>query len=124
MNSTYSYLTSHRAWLVPSVSVWGALGAETLIAAATEVDDAQARVVFEEFSIGGVVQELSFRDLVDHRGNALPETIDAPAIIPILKNQIPVAIIGAPSPTGFRMAKTASVPETALVDLWIIEARS
>jgi hypothetical protein len=124
MNSTYSYLTSHRAWFVPSVSVWGALAADTIAAAATEVDDSQTRVVFDEFALGGEVQELIFADLVDHRGNSLPGTIDAPAVILVPKNQVPVAIVGTPSPTSVRLAKTIFAPENALVDLWIIEARS
>jgi hypothetical protein len=124
MNTTLTHLNSRRAWLIRDINIWGSLSAETIDAIATEVDDSQTRVVFHEFTIGGVSQELAFNTLTDHRGNTLPQSIDTPVIIPIAKNGISVAIIGMPSPTSFRIAKTQAIPEDAIVDLWIIEARS
>lgn len=124
MNSTLAYLNSRRAWLVRDVNIWGSISAEVLEAIATEIDDGETRVVFHEFTIGGAVQEIAFNTLIDHRGNSLPSSIDAPVIIPIAKNAIPVAVNGIPSPTSFRIAKTAATPDDSTVDLWIIEARS
>lgn len=124
MNTTLTHLNSRRAWLIRDINIWGSLSAETIDAIATEVDDSQTRVVFHEFTIGGASQELAFDTLTDHRGNTLPQSIDMPVIIPIGKNGISVAIIGKPSSTLFRIAKTQSIPEDAIVDLWIIEARS
>ena len=124
MNTTLSYLNSRRAWLIRDINIWGSLHAETFDALATEIDDTQTRVVFHEFTIGGTSQEIALNTLTDHRGNTLPTSIDAPVIIPIAKNAIPVAIIGMPSPTSFRIAKTTTTPDDAVVDLWIIEARS
>lgn len=124
MNSTLTHLHARRAWLVRDLNIWGALAAETMDALATEIDDAETRVVFHEFTVGGAAQDIAFSTLTDHRGNLLPATIDAPVVIPIAKNAIPTAVIGLPGPTSFRIAKTTSIPEDAIVDLWIIEARS
>ncbi len=124
MNTTLTLLNSRRAWLIRDLNVWGSLSAEAIDAIATEVDDTENRVVFHGFSIGGASQELAFNTLTDHRGNILPDSIDTPVIIPIGKNAVPVAIVGMPSPTSFRIAKTQAVPDDAIVDLWIVEARS
>ena len=124
MNSTLTHLNSRRAWLVRDLNVWGSIHAESLVALATEIDDSQTRVVFHEFTLGGQAQELAYASLTDHRGNTLPADIDAPVIIPIAKNEIAVAVIGIPSPGSFRIAKVASAPDDAVVDLWIIEAVS
>ena len=69
-------------------------------------------------------QGIVFSSLTDHRGNALPSSIDVPVIIPIAKNAIPVAVIGLPNAASFQVAKTTSTPDDAIIDLWIIEART
>lgn len=124
MNTTLTHLNSRRAWLIRDINIWGSLSAENLSAIATEVDDSQTRVVVHEFTIGGVSQEIAFSNLTDHRGNLLPSSIETPVVIPIPKSVIPVAVIGMPGPTSFRIAKTSSIPDDAIVDLWIIEARN
>ncbi len=124
MHPTLTHLNARRAWLVRDLNVWGSLQAEILAAIATEIDDSETRVVFTEFVIGGQPQEIAYASLIDHRGNTLPTSIDTPAIIPIAKNDVPAAIIGQPGPTSFRLAKATSTPENALIDLWIVEARS
>lgn len=124
MNTTLTHLNSRRAWLIRDINIWGSLNAETLDAIATEVEDSQTRVVFHEFTIGGDSQEIAFSTLIDHRGNMLPVSIDTPVVIPIAKNAIPVAVIGLPNPTSFRIARSIASPDDAVVDLWIIESRS
>lgn len=124
MNSTLTYLNARRAWLVRDFNVWGSLHAEVLDALATEVDDSETRVAFTQFALVGQSQEIAYSSLIDHRGNTLPASIDTPVVIPIVKNDVPAAIIGQPGPTSFRLAKTTSTPEDALIDLWIIEAGS
>lgn len=124
MHPTITHLNSRRAWLVRDLSVWGSLHAETLDALATELDDAETRVVFHEFTIGSASQEIAFATLTDHRGSQLPASIDSPVVIPIAKNSVPVAVIGLPSPASFHIAKTTTIPDDAIVDLWIIEARN
>ena len=124
MNPTLIHLNARRAWFISSVSIWGTFGAELIESVATEVDDTQTRVVYTGFLVGGQAQEIAFASLIDHRGNNLPTTIDAPVVILIPRNDIPVAVMGTPSPTSFRLAKTVFEPDDGLVDLWIIEARS
>ncbi|MEW5875313.1 MAG: hypothetical protein AB1752_09050 [Candidatus Zixiibacteriota bacterium] len=122
MSQTLAKINSHRAWYVPGVAVWGGLSAVTMQAIGSEFDDSQTRVVFFEFTLGGMVQEIPYSMLVDHRGNALPESISKPVVIVIPRNAIPVTLVGQPTDTSVKLAKTAGQPGDGLVDLWIIEA--
>lgn len=122
MNTTYSQLTSRRAWHVPGVSVYGDLQGEAIDAIGVETDVNATRVVYYRFSIGGQAQEMSYALLTDHRGNHLPVLIDHPVIIIIPRNAVTVAVVGRPSGTACRLAKTTMTPDDALVDLWIVEA--
>lgn len=122
MTDTLARLNARRAWYVPELSVWGGLEAESVLALGTETDNGSTRIVFHQFPLGGTIQEAPFANLTDHRGNTLPDSISHPVVIPIPRNAIPVALIGPPTPAGFRIAKTTSVPGDGLVALWIIEA--
>ncbi len=124
MNLTLAHLTGRRAWFVPAISVWGNLTAETVEVMATETDDNATRVVFQQFTLAGQAQEITFSSLTDHRGNALPASIDQPLVIPIAKNAVGVAILGRPSSVSFRAGKIAIAAADGIVDLWIIETRS
>ena len=124
MSTTYARLTSRRAWLIPAFSVWGDLATDTIDATATEVDDQATRVVFHQFTLGGQTQDVPFASLTDHRGNPLPAQIDCPVVTPVMKNAVPVAVVGTPGPASFRIAKSAMTADDAIVDLWIIEAGS
>lgn len=124
MNTTLTHLNARRSWLIRDLNVYGSIAADTFVALATEIDDLETRVVSTDFILGGTAQLIPFTSLTDHRGNQLPNSIDTPVIIPITKNAIPVAVIGQPTPTSFRLAKTTAAPEDAIVDLWIIEART
>lgn len=122
MNSTYSHLTSRRAWYVPSLSVSGDLRAQTIDAIGTETDDTETRVVFYRFSIAGQPQELTYAGMTDHRGNHLPAVIDHPVVIIIPRNAVSVVLVGQAGPVSCRLAKTSASSEDGVVDLWITEA--
>jgi len=122
MSQTLAKINSHRAWYVPGVSIWGDLSALTMQAIGAEFDNSETRVVFYEFTLGGAVQEIPYSSLVDHRGNALPESISKPVVISIPRNAIPVTLVGQPTDTSVKLAKTAGQSGDGLVDLWIIEA--
>lgn len=122
MYTTYSQLTARRAWHVPGISIWGDLQTQTIDAIGTEADGSSSRVVFYRFDIGGQTQELLYASMTDHRGNRLPASIDHPVVIVIPRNAIPVAVVGDPSDTACRLARTAAGAEDGLVDLWITEA--
>lgn len=123
MNSTFTFLNARRAWLVRELAVHGQLHTDTIAALGAETEGSGSRVVFYQFALAGAPQEVAFASLVDHRGNPLPTAIAVPVVIPILRNAIPVALSAPPTPSGFRIAKTANTADLALVDLWIIEAR-
>ena len=121
MNDTYAHLTGHRSWLVPDFSVWGEAGAESVELLANEVETSARRVMFFQFAVGGVEQEVYFSDLVDHRSNPLPSVIDRPLIVIIPKSPTPVILIGELSSSAFKIAKMESSSENALADLWVVE---
>lgn len=118
----FALMTARRAWYVPDVTVTGDFSATTVEMLVSESDDSASRVVLYRYPIGGIVQELAFSSLVDHRGNALPAAINQPVVIPIPRNDVPVAVVGRPSADACRLARTSYVAHYGLVDLWIIEA--
>ncbi len=118
----FALITARRAWYVPDVTVTGDYSAMTVEMLVGEADDSEGRIVLYCYPIGGVVQEVVFGSLVDHRGNALPATINRPVVIPIPRNDVPVAVVGQPSAATCRLARTRYVAHDGLVDLWIVEA--
>lgn len=121
MNITLTRLTGRRAWFVPDVAVTGDFSAASVNLLVHEFDNPGGRVSAYRFAIGGEVQELRYDSLADNRGNVLPATINQPVVIPIPRNAVPVAVVGRPSSSAVRLARTQSSAESGLVDLWIIE---
>lgn len=121
MNETYAHLTGHRSWWVPDFAVWGDAAAESVELLANEIDGSARRVMFFQCAVGGVEQEVSFAELVDHRANVLPAAIDRPLIVIVPKSSIATALIGEPSSAAFKIARTQPATENGLVDLWIVE---
>lgn len=124
MNETYAHLTGHRSWWVPDFSVWGDAGAETVELLASEVGSGERGIMFFQFAVGGIEQEVLFSNLTDHRTNALPATIDQPLVIVISKSSMSVMLVGEHSSASFKIAQMESSSENALVDLWIVEMGS
>ncbi|MBD3298986.1 MAG: hypothetical protein GF341_10045 [candidate division Zixibacteria bacterium] len=118
----FALMTARRAWYVPDVTVTGDYSAMTVEMLVSEADDSEGRVVLYRYPVGGMVQEVIFHSLVDHRGNTLPATINQPVVIPIPRNDVPVAVVGQPSAASCRLARTSYVAHNGLVDLWIVEA--
>ena len=121
MNETYVHLTGHRSWWVPDFVVWGDAPAESLEFLAGEIEGSARRVMFFRCAVGGTEQDVLYAELTDHRANALPATIDHPLVVIIPKSSTGVALIGEPSSSAFKIARTQTTTENALVDLWIVE---
>lgn len=119
MNTTLSYLTGNRKWLVRDFVVWGDSGSIDAAIIATESGPLEGRVVFLYELAGGLAQVVEFSDLVDHRGNQLPESIVNAEIVLVPKNEMHSFIVGAVGPSSFRIAK--SFGEPAMADLLIME---
>jgi len=124
MSETYAQLTGHRSWWVSDVSVWGDASAQSVELLANEIDGSSRRVQFFRFALGGTEQEVFFTDLVDHRANPLPALLDKPLVLLVPKSATPVILSGEPSSSSFKIARTQSSGEPALVDLWIVEMGS
>ena len=121
MNPTLSYLLGHKMWVVPSVNVWGTLTDFTAQLLLTENDGAGKRIVFGSFPTGGSVQQISYGDLTDQRGNKLPTELTNPKVLVLPRGQIGAVVVGTEAPQSFTVAKASSTDQVALCDLLIIE---
>jgi hypothetical protein len=123
MNLTLDYLKSNRKWLVPNLLVWG--NADTIQPQFLLTEDSTSkRVIFADGVIGGSDQTVNYSDLIDSRGNQLPDEIINPVILIIPRNSSHCYLVGRPSYSGFKIARsetyTASY-QNGLVDLLIME---
>lgn len=121
MNTTIDYLKSNRKWLVRDYTVWGDNGTFEADIVLTESVSGSNRVVFNHEFTGAGAQLVIFADLVDHRGNQLPGSIDNAEIILISKNPISSFILGSIGPKSFRVSKDSSQPSDSVVDFLIME---
>lgn len=124
MNLTLDYLKSNRKWLVPNILVWGNSDAFLARFIMTEEESTYRRVVYASNVIGGENQTISYADLTDLRGNPLPSQIKSPVVVIIPRNRIQCYLVGRPSETGFKIARTEAddkFQEDGLVDLLIME---
>ncbi len=117
---TLNYLKSKRIWAVPGVSVYGTLGAVELLLLRSEITLSSKRIIFETAVLGGVEQVLFYKDLVDFRGNQLPQKLKSPKVVVLPKSATFAVVAGAEAEELFRLAKTSGA-DHALVDLLIIE---
>jgi hypothetical protein len=123
MNLTLDYLKSNRKWLVPNIVVWGNADSYQPNMLLTEDGDTR-RVIFASAAIGGKNQSINYEDLIDSRGNSLPDEIQNPVIVIIPRNAVHCHLIGRPSSTGFKIARAESYGVSStdgLVDLLIME---
>jgi hypothetical protein len=121
MNVTYDYLTGNRKWLVRDYIVWGDSGTLDTAILATECGPSDNRLVILRELCGEQAQVVEFADLIDHRGNALPETIANAEIVIIPKNETSAFVVGAIGAESFRLAKSPEASANAIVDLLIME---
>jgi hypothetical protein len=122
MNVTLDYLTSNRKWLIRDFSVWGDSGIFDAAIIATESLGSK-NIVFLRELLGGRAQIVEYSDLVDHRGNQLPESIINPAVIVIPKNQTSAFLAGSPGESSFRISKPPGESPDPVVDLLIMEMK-
>ncbi|MDD3733108.1 MAG: hypothetical protein PHU88_12110 [candidate division Zixibacteria bacterium] len=121
MLSGLEKLKTRRAWLVPDFMVWGLPGLGDLEFLAVEKVGTVRSVFFGRTDIVDTVQEVSYSQLTDHRGNQLPAVINAPLVMPRCKSEAMVYVIGQEADTGFKIAR-ASVPDHPVTaDLLIME---
>jgi len=121
MSTTIDYLKSNRKWLVRDYVVWGdngTFGADMIMTESVSGDD---RIVFSHEFTGETAQTVFFQDLVDHRGNNLPENIKNPGIVLIPRNPGSSFILGSIGERSFRIARNSNQLSNSVVDLLIME---
>lgn len=107
--------------MVPNVSVQGtANDAEFFYLICEEVDSSK-RLGFGHSTVGDSAQDINFTNMVDWRGNNLPENISSPRVLISPRSQYNAFIVGNESDTGFRIARDPSAPGSVIVDLFIYE---
>src|SRR4030042_111462 len=121
MNSTLAYLRGRRAWLVEGFSVWGTESDAEIFMAGLETIGSDNRLGFWHLPLGGLRQEVNFADLVDCRGNDLPEQIKKPAVLVIPRESRTAFVHSLLGETGFVAAKANQDGQPVAVDLLIFE---
>jgi hypothetical protein len=121
MSVTIDYLKSNRKWLVRNFVAWGDSGTFEVDMMMTEFVPGDERIVLNREFTGETAQTVFFKDLVDHRGNQLPEKINNPEVIPIPRNPVGSYILGNVGEKSFRISKDSLQMSNSLVDLLIME---
>lgn len=121
MNPTLSYLLGRRMWWVPGVAVWGQIADFEPEIILSQVDGASKRIVHGKFAIGGSSQTIRYADLLDSKGNPLPETLTSPRVMAQAKGEIGVIVQGEETAQSFVLAKTQATDQLAVADLLIVE---
>ena len=67
------------------------------------------------------MQVVRFGDLVDVRGNNLPDNISRPKVIVMPRTDVRVVVAGRETSASFEIAKASKTSVSGLVDLLIFE---
>jgi len=121
MFSALSRITARRIWFVPHFGVWGAPDWGDLKYLVIEETEAMKSVLFGSVSIGDCTQTVLFEDLIDHRGNPLPATINNPCVMIRPRSEAAVFVVGDESPAGFKIARSDDGYDSVTVDLVVME---
>lgn len=121
MSDTLAYLRGRRIWVIRDFVVWGSLSAHEFSFLVTLSDQAQKRIMFLTVPLGGELQKVNFSDLVDFRGNGLPEKLVNPKVIPLQKTAVGVVVAGQEDSETFSIAKTSALEPNGLCDLIVME---
>jgi hypothetical protein len=121
MNTALERITARRAWFVQEFVVWGVQGTGRVDYLALEAVDSTVSVLYGNADPGGGVQEVSFAELVDHRGNNLPATLKSPKVIPRPRGASTAYVVAAESSERFLIARDPDAAGPVLTDLLILE---
>ena len=115
---------SHRIWFVPELEVWGLADWGTVDYLVVEQIGATDTLGYGSNSLGGEAQEVAFAELEDHRGNSLPDTIDAPRVIVRPRSAEMAYVVGSESESSFKLARDPNAAGPVTADLIVIEMGS
>ena len=117
----YALANAKRSWYIPNLNIYGTLGWGDFEYLVTENVSSTMSVLFNSLSIGDNSQQISFQNLIDHKGNNLPETLVNPKVIIKQKSEESAFIVGDESSSGFKIVHSGSSLNLVPVDLYIIE---
>ena len=113
--------STRRAWFIHDFTVWGLPGLGEVEMLTDESVDSTITIHFHSTGIGVGQQQVSFSELIDHRGNNLPATIRSPRIIVRSRQETPVFIVGRETPATFKIARDPASAGSVTADLLIVE---
>jgi hypothetical protein len=112
---------SHRVWFVPEFSAWGLAGWSEIEFLAAETVQSTTSILYGTIGIGDTAQQVTFSDLTDHRGNALPSSLASPRVIVRPRSVETAFVVGEESDQSFKIARDPEALGPVMVDLVIIE---
>jgi len=121
MSSGLAQVTARRIWFVPQFQVWGQSGLGAVDCLLLEQTGSAQGIFFFRQMLGEPSQTVRFEDLVDHRGNMLPSSINNPRVIIRDRSDRRVWIVGSETSESFRIARDMAESGPATVDLFVIE---
>ncbi len=124
MSHGFAHTVARRMWFIPGFEVWGLADWGQVDYLVTEQVAGTTSVLFGRHGLGDDAQSVSFADLTDHRGNKLPEMIDAARVMIRPRSADAAFLVGDESTGGFKIARDPSAEGPVSVDLLIIEMGS
>lgn len=116
-----NFLMGRRMWVVRDVVVWGTAEDAEMHYLAVETVEGTNRMMFGRSTIGGAAQDILFKELIDHNGNALPDSIESPRVLVRPRSPYQAFLTGEESKIGFRIARDPAAPGPVSVDFFIYE---
>lgn len=124
MSDGFTQAVARRMWFIPGFEVWGLADWGQVDYLVTEQTAGSTYILYGHQGLGDDAQGVLFADLVDHRGNSLPATIDAARVMVRPKSAEAAYLVGDESPTGFKLARDPAAGGPVSVDLLIVEMGS
>jgi hypothetical protein len=121
MLTGYHLATARRLWFIPDFVVWGLPSLGDLEFLTHETVDGTASVHFGSASIGDSQQVVHYHDLTDHRGNALPQTLNQARVLPRARGARQAYVVAEESGDSFRIARPSDSDGPVTTDLLILE---
>jgi hypothetical protein len=121
MISGLAKVTAHRMWFVEDFTVWGLPGLGEVEYLTFESTGASGSVRYGSTDIGASAQVVPFAQLVDHRGNHLPASLESPRVFPRSKERSSVFVIGKESGESFKIGRDPGAAGPVTVDLLVVE---
>lgn len=117
----YLLANSRRVWYVPEIYIWGSSQwGETDMIVVENIEGTRS-VSYYTASLDDSAQAINFNELLDFRGNQLPDQISNPKVFIKPKSADNCFVVGEELSTGFKIARDDAAAGPVKVDLFIVE---